>query len=147
MNDEPEYLESLQRTLRSHQHDWEIACAPSGETALALMEASPFDAVVSDIHLPGMGGAALLDRVREEHPHVVRIALSGPGGNGGRGFANGSRGAPVSGLGVEFNLGGAGPFWVGKVGPAPWLLRSGPNPPTGYTGDEQYASSSAPKRS
>ena len=79
VDDEPKYLESLQRTLRSHQHDWEIACAPSGESALALMEASPFDAVVCDIHLPGMGGAALLDRVREEHPHVVRIALSGPG--------------------------------------------------------------------
>jgi HD-like signal output (HDOD) protein len=77
VDDEPLFLEGLQRMLRSQTHEWELAFANSGETALALMEASPFDVVVSDMRMPGMGGAALLARVREEHPHVVRIILSG----------------------------------------------------------------------
>ena len=63
--------------LRPQRHEWEVAFAPSGEAALALMEAAPFDVIVSDMRMPGMDGAALLDRVRKEHPQVVRIILSG----------------------------------------------------------------------
>jgi HD-like signal output (HDOD) protein/CheY-like chemotaxis protein len=63
--------------LRSQRHDWEMAFAPGGEAALALMEASPFDVIVSDMRMPGMDGATLLWRVREAHPEVVRIVLSG----------------------------------------------------------------------
>jgi HD-like signal output (HDOD) protein len=77
VDDEPLFLEGLQRLLRSQKPEWEVAFAPSGPTALALMEASPFDVIVSDMRMPGMDGAALLARVREEHPHVVRIVLSG----------------------------------------------------------------------
>jgi HD-like signal output (HDOD) protein len=41
------------------------------------MEASPFDVIVSDMRMPGMDGAALLTRVRDRYPEVVRIVLSG----------------------------------------------------------------------
>lgn len=77
VDDEPRDLEALQRVLRPQRQEWEVSLAPSGEAALALMEASPFDVVVSDMRMPGMDGAALLARVREDHPHVVRIVLSG----------------------------------------------------------------------
>jgi CheY-like chemotaxis protein len=40
------------------------------------MEASPFDVIVSDMRMPGMDGARLLARVREQYPQVVRIVLS-----------------------------------------------------------------------
>ena len=63
--------------LRPQRHEWEVAFAPGGEAALALMEAAPFDVIVSDMRMPGMDGAALLDRVRKVHPQVVRIILSG----------------------------------------------------------------------
>ena len=76
VDDEPKILEGLQRMLRPQRHDWEMAFAPGGEAALALMEASPFDVIVSDMRMPGMDGATLLCRVREEHPQVVRIVLS-----------------------------------------------------------------------
>ena len=42
-----------------------------------MMEASPFDVIVSDMRMPGMDGATLLCRVRELYPQVVRIVLSG----------------------------------------------------------------------
>ena len=76
VDDEPQFLEGLQRMLRPQRHDWEMAFAPSGNAALALLEASPFDVIVSDMRMPGMDGAALLARVREEYPQVVRIVLS-----------------------------------------------------------------------
>src|SRR5580698_7749426 len=41
-----------------------------------LLDATPFDVVVSDIRMPGMDGPALLKRVCEKYPAVVRIALS-----------------------------------------------------------------------
>jgi HD-like signal output (HDOD) protein len=76
VDDEPRFLEGLRRLLRTQRDQWEIACAPSGESALALMEASPFDVIVSDMRMPGMDGAALLSLVREKYPQVVRIILS-----------------------------------------------------------------------
>jgi HD-like signal output (HDOD) protein len=62
--------------LRAQKQEWEMAFAPSGHTALALMEASPFDVIVSDMRMPGIDGAALLAHVRERYPQVVRIVLS-----------------------------------------------------------------------
>jgi HD-like signal output (HDOD) protein len=69
-------LELLRRMLRAQSQEWEMAFAPGGEAALALMEASPFDVIVSDMRMPGMDGAKLLARVREQYPQVVRIMLS-----------------------------------------------------------------------
>jgi len=76
VDDEPRFLEGLQRLLRPQKHEWEMAFAPSGQAALALMEASPFDVIVSDMRMPGMDGATLLARVRAGYPQVVRIILS-----------------------------------------------------------------------
>jgi HD-like signal output (HDOD) protein len=77
VDDESRILEGLRRMLRPQRHDWEMAFAHGGEAALALMEASPFDVIVSDMRMPGMDGAALLCHVREHYPHIVRIVLSG----------------------------------------------------------------------
>ena len=77
VDDEPPFLEGLRRMLRSQRHEWEMAFAPGGHAALALMEASAFDVIVSDLRMPGMDGVALLARVREAFPQVVRIVLSG----------------------------------------------------------------------
>lgn len=77
VDDEAKILEGLRRMLRPQRHEWEMAFAPGGEAALAMMEASPFDVIVSDMRMPGIDGAALLRRVRDQYPQVVRIVLSG----------------------------------------------------------------------
>ena len=77
VDDEPRILEGLRRMLRPQRQEWEMAFAPGGEAGLAMMEATPFDVIVSDLRMPGMDGAALLSRVREVYPQVVRIVLSG----------------------------------------------------------------------
>jgi len=77
VDDEPRILEGLRRMLRSQRNEWEMAFAPGGEAALAIMEAAPFDVVVSDMRMPEMDGATLLTEVRNLYPQVVRIVLSG----------------------------------------------------------------------
>jgi HD-like signal output (HDOD) protein len=77
VDDEPRILDGLRRMLRPQRHEWEVAFAPGGEAALAMMEALPFDVIISDMRMPGIDGAALLCRVRELYPQMVRIVLSG----------------------------------------------------------------------
>jgi len=77
VDDEPRILEGLRRMLRSQRNEWEMAFAPGGGAALAIMEAAPFDVVVSDMRMPEMDGATLLTQVRNLYPQVVRIVLSG----------------------------------------------------------------------
>lgn len=77
VDDEPKILQGLQRMLRSHRKVWEMEFVESAEAALATMERSEFDVVVTDMRMPGMDGAALLEAVRERHPGTARIILSG----------------------------------------------------------------------
>ncbi|HOJ53129.1 MAG TPA: response regulator [Phycisphaerae bacterium] len=77
VDDEPHVLEGLRRILRRYRDRWEMEFVSSGPEALALMEASPFNVIVTDMMLPGMDGAELLERVVERYPGTARIALSG----------------------------------------------------------------------
>jgi putative nucleotidyltransferase with HDIG domain len=77
VDDESEILDGLQRMLRPERHRWEMSFAAGGAAALNLMEAAPFDVIVSDMRIPGMDGAALLKIVRTKYPDVLRIILSG----------------------------------------------------------------------
>jgi len=77
VDDEPRILDGLGRLLRPLREEWEMAFAPGGEAALALLDAHPFDVIVSDMRMPGLDGAALLHRVRDQYPQIVRIVLTG----------------------------------------------------------------------
>lgn len=77
VDDEPRVLEGLERMLRPQRHRWEMAFAIGGEAALAMLEAQPFNVVVSDMRMPGIDGAKLLGIVRDRFPGMVRMVLSG----------------------------------------------------------------------
>ena len=96
VDDEPRILEGLRRMLRPQRHEWEMAFAPGGEAALAMMEASPFDVIVSDMRMPGIDGAALLCAVREHVSPGGAHRAFGPHGTVD-GVAGGSRRASVPG--------------------------------------------------
>ncbi|MEO6600994.1 MAG: response regulator, partial [Polyangiaceae bacterium] len=53
-----------------------------GQAALELLSRAHYDVLVSDLRMPGMDGVALLERVCELHPAVVRIVLSGQADEG-----------------------------------------------------------------
>jgi HD-like signal output (HDOD) protein/CheY-like chemotaxis protein len=77
VDDEPMVLKGLQRTLRSMRREWEMAFVASGREALRALETRDFDVVISDMRMPEMDGAQLLEIVKQDYPQVVRIILSG----------------------------------------------------------------------
>ncbi|MCD6335600.1 MAG: HDOD domain-containing protein [Candidatus Latescibacteria bacterium] len=77
VDDEPRILDGLRRMLRPMRHQWDMAFAGSGPDALDLLAREPFDAIVTDMRMPGMDGAQLLKEVIKRYPRMIRIALSG----------------------------------------------------------------------
>jgi HD-like signal output (HDOD) protein len=77
VDDESNVLSGLRRMLRPMRKEWQMTFLADGDSALAAMEAEPFEIIVSDIRMPGMDGIELLSRVRRRWPETVRIALSG----------------------------------------------------------------------
>jgi CheY-like chemotaxis protein len=77
VDDEDNVLSGLKRMLRGQRAVWEMDFANSGSVALAKFAENPFDVVVSDMRMPGMDGAELLNRIAEDYPQAVRLVLSG----------------------------------------------------------------------
>lgn len=77
VDDEPAILSALENLLYRDRPRWDMVFAVGADRALAEMRRHPFDVVVSDMRMPGLDGAALLDIVRAEFPATVRIILSG----------------------------------------------------------------------
>ena len=77
VDDAPEILKHLQRTLAPMQSEWTMEFFPSAKSALAAICQAPCDVVVSDMTMPGMDGAQFLTEVRNVSPQAIRIILSG----------------------------------------------------------------------
>jgi HD-like signal output (HDOD) protein len=77
VDDESLVLQGLQRTLRAMRDQWDMTFVESGEEALEALALAPYDAIISDMRMPRMDGAQLLERVKQRYPEVVRIVLSG----------------------------------------------------------------------
>lgn len=77
VDDEPNVLQGLQRMLRPMRSEWEMKFAASADEALDLLAKEAFDVVISDMRMPGMDGAELLNRVMVQYPQTLRMILSG----------------------------------------------------------------------
>jgi HD-like signal output (HDOD) protein len=77
VDDEPMVLSGLQRSLRAMRKDWDMVFVTSGREALEAMAVQPFDIVVTDMRMPGMDGAQLLEEVKKRSPQSLRMILSG----------------------------------------------------------------------
>lgn len=77
VDDEPNILEGLRHRLRRQRRKWEMQFVQSGKEALEIMAREPIDVLVSDMRMPEMDGAELLQIAQGLYPDVVRIILSG----------------------------------------------------------------------
>jgi DNA-binding NtrC family response regulator len=77
VDDEPAILAGLQNLLYKDRKRWEMVFALGGQLALDEIRKAPFDIVVSDMRMPGIDGAMLLNVIKDECPATVRIMLSG----------------------------------------------------------------------
>lgn len=75
VDDEEAILEAL---CRQHYRHFSLVSAGSPMEGLRLLEnEGPFAVVVSDYQMPGMNGAAFLEKSREICPEIIRILLTG----------------------------------------------------------------------
>lgn len=77
VDDESLVLQGLQRTLHSMRGQWDMTFIGGGEEALETLARQPYDAIITDMRMPRMDGAQLLEKVKELYPQIVRIVLSG----------------------------------------------------------------------
>src|SRR2546430_13476145 len=60
-------------------HGYRVEQADSGETALARLADFAFDVLVTDLRLPGIDGAQVVDAALERYPDIVAIVVTGYG--------------------------------------------------------------------
>ncbi len=58
---------------------YHVEQADSGEAALARLADFAFDIIVTDLRLPGIDGAAVVDAAVERYPQIVAIVVTGYG--------------------------------------------------------------------
>jgi HD-like signal output (HDOD) protein len=77
VDDDQNVLDGVQNLLRRQRREWDMAFVLTAGAALREMETATFDVVITDMRMPVMDGAAFLEVVKEKHPSVARIVLSG----------------------------------------------------------------------
>ncbi|MDF9408129.1 response regulator [Pelotomaculum isophthalicicum JI] len=77
VDDEPNIIQGLKRMLRSERDNWVMFFAGSGKEALDILSNNHIDIIVTDMRMPEMDGAELLEQVANHYPGTVRIVLSG----------------------------------------------------------------------
>ncbi|WP_408001954.1 HD domain-containing phosphohydrolase [Massilia sp. SM-13] len=75
IDDEPNILAALRRLFRAD--GYRVLVAESGPAGLALLEQETVDMVISDMRMPEMTGAKVLEQVCKLRPDVIRILLTG----------------------------------------------------------------------
>jgi response regulator RpfG family c-di-GMP phosphodiesterase len=76
VDDEPDLLLGLRNRLRGLRRQWDMLFLESGTAAIERLEHG-IDVLVTDMRMPGMTGADLLEAVQQRSPGVVRFVLSG----------------------------------------------------------------------
>ncbi len=78
VDDEPNVLNGLRRTLHAMEKEWEMVFCDNPLQAIEwITQGRHFDVVISDMQMPAMHGSEFLGRVMALDPLTVRLALSG----------------------------------------------------------------------
>lgn len=64
---------------RLGERGFEVVEADSGERALQLLDQFAFDVIVTDLRLPGIDGAQVIESARERYPGIIAIVITGYG--------------------------------------------------------------------
>ena len=75
VDDEVNILKSMKRLL--YKKKYQLLLAESGAAALDIMQQHDVHVIISDMKMPGMSGAQLLEKVATSSPHIYRILLTG----------------------------------------------------------------------
>jgi DNA-binding NarL/FixJ family response regulator len=76
VDDDPTVLRGLWRMLNNCRPDFKINGASSAAQALEALSELSYDAVITDLHMPGAGGEAVLEALAAYYPETARIVHS-----------------------------------------------------------------------
>lgn len=82
VDDDSQVLFVLQAALRRMDLPCDVETAQNGREAFRLVEAFPFDLLITDIRLPGIDGITLTDLVRSRAPQMPVIWITAYGCHG-----------------------------------------------------------------
>ncbi len=79
VDDDLTLLQALPETLHLRMEGLEIDTADSAVTALEKIAQTDYDAIITDIKMPGMDGLALLGKIKELRPETPTLLITGHG--------------------------------------------------------------------
>jgi DNA-binding NtrC family response regulator len=79
VDDDPALLQALPEALRMRMTGLTVDTADSGAVALDQITARDYDAIVTDIKIPGMDGLELLAEIRTHRPDTPTLMITGYG--------------------------------------------------------------------
>ncbi len=79
VDDDPALLEALPRALQLRLDGIGIDTSETAADALERIREEDYDAIVTDIKMPGMDGLALLDEIRKVRPKTPTLLITGHG--------------------------------------------------------------------
>jgi CheY-like chemotaxis protein len=77
VDDERDFIEALSERLQ--MRDYSSAVVYGGKEALSIVEEDEPEVMVLDLKMPGIDGLEVLRSVKEKHPHIQVIVLTGHG--------------------------------------------------------------------
>jgi DNA-binding NtrC family response regulator len=79
VDDDPALLQALPQTLRLRMSEVTVDTAASAAAALDRITARDYDAIVTDIRMPGMDGLTLLAEILARRPDTPTLMITGHG--------------------------------------------------------------------
>ena len=76
VDDEVDILETVRQLMEYKFPDARTVVVPSATAALAVLESTPVDLMITDFRMPGMDGAALVDLVRKKWPRTPMFMMT-----------------------------------------------------------------------
>ena len=77
VDDEAQFLHSIRRSLELR--DFNVITATRGNEALEIARGRPVDVALVDLKMPGMNGQETLEALKNEHPWMEIVILTGHG--------------------------------------------------------------------
>jgi signal transduction histidine kinase len=79
VDDDPALLHALPETVRARMNHVVVETSETAQGALNRIAATDYDAIISDVKMPGMDGLALLREIRSLRPDTPTLLVTGHG--------------------------------------------------------------------
>jgi signal transduction histidine kinase len=79
VDDDPALLHALPETVRTRMRDVLVETTDTARDALKRIAEKDYDAIITDLKMPGMDGLALLNEIRSLRPYTPTLLITGHG--------------------------------------------------------------------